>query len=166
MSKPEPRRVSEPEIKLAGLDDAETISGLIYDAFAPFRSEYTDGAFAYTTPNAEAIRPRFEEGPIWIAMLDGEAVGTVSGMPEDGRFYIRSMAIKPSTQRAGIGQKLLDALEAYARAEGFEKLFLYTTFVLPGAKQLYEKNGFNVLRETAPEEWYDMGGLEMEKKLV
>jgi hypothetical protein len=37
--------------------------------------------------------------------------------------------------------------------------------VLPGAKRLYEKNGFYVLRETPPEEWYDMGGLEMEKKL-
>jgi hypothetical protein len=30
---------------------------------------------------------------------------------------------------------------------------------------LYEKNGFYVLRETAPEEWFDMGGLEMEKDL-
>jgi hypothetical protein len=30
---------------------------------------------------------------------------------------------------------------------------------------LYEKNGFYVLRETPPEEWHDMGGLEMEKKI-
>jgi len=42
---------------------------------------------------------------------------------------------------------------------------LYTTFVLPGAKRLYEKNGFYVVRETEPEEWFGMGGLEMEKKI-
>ncbi|HKP68032.1 MAG TPA: GNAT family N-acetyltransferase, partial [Pyrinomonadaceae bacterium] len=138
----------------------------IYEAFAQFRSEYTDGAFEYTTPKAEAIRPRFDEGPIWIAELNGNAVGTVSGLPEGERFYIRSMAIKPSAQRLGIGQKLVDAFESYARENGFEKIFLYTTYVLPGAKHLYEKNGFYVLRETAPEEWYDMGGLEMEKVLL
>ncbi len=152
-------------LRLATADDSQTVSVLIYEAFAPFRSEYTDGAFEYTTPNADAIRPRFDEGPIWIAELDGEAVGTVSGLPEGDRFYVRSMAIKPSAQRAGIGQKLLDALESYARERGFEKLYLYTTYVLPGAKRLYEKNGFYVLRETDPEEWYDMGGLEMEKQL-
>ena len=86
-------------------------------------------------------------------------------MLDGDRFYIRSMAIKPTAQRNGVGQKLLDALESYAREQGFEKLFLYTTHVLPGAKRLYEKNGFYVLRETAPEEWHDMGGLEMEKQL-
>ena len=156
---------SEAIVRLATPDESETISDLIYEAFSPFRSEYTDGAFEYTTPKADAIRPRFDEGPIWIAELDGDAVGTVSGLPDGERFYMRSMAIKPSVQRGGIGQKLLDALEAYARGSGFEKLYLYTTYVLPGAKRLYEKNGFYVLRETAPEEWYDMGGLEMEKQL-
>jgi len=157
----------KPEVlvRLAVSDDAATVADLIYEAFAPFRSEYTDGAFEYTTPNADAIRPRFEEGPIWIAELNGDAVGTVSGLPDAGRFYIRSMAIKPSAQRGGIGQKLLDALESHAREAGFEKLYLYTTLVLPGAKRLYEKNGFYVLRETEPEEWFDMGGLEMEKRL-
>ena len=76
------------------------------------------------------------------------------------------MAIKPSIQRAGIGQRLLDTLDAFARDAGFMKLYLYTTHVLPGAKRLYEKNGFYVVRETAPEEWYGMGGIEMEKEIV
>jgi GNAT superfamily N-acetyltransferase len=158
--------VSELEIRLAGPDDSKTIADLIYAAFAPFESQYTEGAFEYTTPKADVIRPRFDEGPIWIAEVDGEAVGTVSGMFDGERFYIRSMAIKPSAQRGGIGQKLVDAFDSYARENGFEKIFLYTTFVLPGAKHLYEKNGFYVLRETAADEWYGMAGLEMEKELI
>ena len=157
--------MSEVAIRRANVDDSETIARLIYEAFAPFESEYTPGAFEYTTPKSDTIRPRFDEGPIWIASVDSEDVGTVSGMRDGDRFYIRSMAIKPTAQRGGIGQKLLDVLESHARSEGFEKLYLYTTFVLPGAKRLYEKNGFYVLRETPPEEWHDMGGLEMEKKL-
>ena len=152
-------------LRLATVEDSQTVADLIFEAFSPFRSEYTDGAFEYTTPKVDAIRPRFAEGPIWIAELNGEPVGTVSGLPEDGRFYIRSMAIKPSAQRGGIGQKLVDAFESYARDKGFEKIFLYTTYVLPGAKHLYEKNGFYVLRETPPEEWFGMAGLEMEKRI-
>jgi ribosomal protein S18 acetylase RimI-like enzyme len=157
---------SDVSLRLGIADDAQLVADLIGQAFAPFEREYTAGAFEYTTPKADAIRPRFEEGPVWIAEMDGEAVGTVSGMPDGERFYIRSMAIKPTAQRGGIGQRLLDELEKYAREKGFEKLYLYTTFVLPGAQRLYEKNGFYVLRETPPEEWYDMGGLEMEKSLV
>ena len=160
------KKASELKIRLAGADDSETIADLIYTAFAPFKSQYTSGAFEYTTPTADLIRPRFDEGPIWIAELNDEPVGTVSGMFDGERFYIRSMAIDPTAQRCGIGQKLVDTFESYARDKGFEKIFLYTTFVLPGAKHLYEKNGFYVLRETPPDEWFDMAGLEMEKDLI
>lgn len=153
------------EIRRATSDDAAIISTLIHEAFAPFEAEYTAEAFAYTTPPAEVIRERFVEGPIWVA-TDGELViGTVSGLPETNRFYIRSMAVKPMAQGGGVGQKLLTTLEEFARDAEYKMLYLYTTFVLPGAKRLYEKNGFYVLRETSPEEWCNMGGLEMEKIL-
>jgi len=100
-----------------------------------------------------------------LAFDGGDAVGTVTAFPEDERIYIRSMAVRPNAQGTGVGQALLETLESDARERGFEKLYLYTTFVLPGAQPLYEKNGFVVTRETAPEEWHDMGGIEMEKIL-
>lgn len=152
-------------IRRAVPDEAEEISHLIREAFAPFESQYTVDAFEHTMPSAETVRERFAEGPIWAALENDVMVGTVSGLPDGDRFYIRSMAVKPSAQRLGIGQRLLETLEAFAREAGFERLYLYTTFVLPGAKRLDENNGFYVLRETSPEEWCGMGGLEMEKKL-
>ena len=165
MSKPEAKKalVPEVEIRIAVLSDEAVIASLIFEAFLPFRDLYTPDAFDYTAATAERISERFVEGPMWLAYIDGEAVGTVSGLPEDDRFYIRSMAVKPVAQGKQVGQKLLDVLERHARKAGFEKLYLYTTFVLPGARPLYEKNGFYVVRETAPEEWFDMGGIEMEK---
>ena len=166
MSKPKAEKVSELELRLAKPGDEGIISSLIFDAFAPFRDQYTPDAFNCTAANVDMVRSRFVEGPIWLAYDGDEAVGTVSGLPEEERFYIRSMAVKPSAQGKRVGQKLLDALEAYARDDGFEKLYLYTTFVLPAARPLYEKNGFYVLRETPPEEWYGMGGIEMEKRLT
>lgn len=157
--------MSDLSIRLGAEGDAKIVAELIRDAFWPFRRHYTDGAFEYTTPGPDIIGGRFAEGPIWIAEADGLMVGTVSGLPEGERFYIRSMAVKSGMQGRGVGQRLLETLEAYARADGFEKLYLYTTFVLTGARRLYEKNGFYVVRETEPDEWYGVGGLEMEKYL-
>ena len=153
------------EIRRATPEDAPAISDILYAAFEPFKSEYTQDAFAYTTPGPDVIEPRFAEGPIWVATENGAMIGTVSGLPEEERFYIRSMAVRPGLQRSGVGQKLLETLEEFAVRQGYRRMYLYTTFVLPGAKRLYEKNGFYVLRETAPEEWFEMGGLEMEKEL-
>lgn len=154
------------EYRLARPDESEAISELLLESFGLFEAEYTPGAFEYTTPSTEVVRGRFEEGPIWVAM-DGDAmIGTVSGLPEPDRFYVRSMAVRPDAQGLRFGQRLLEILESFARGKGFERMYLYTTHVLPGAKRLYEKNGFYVLRETPPEEWFDMAGLEMEKKLM
>lgn len=165
MSRPRAEKASEHsvEIRLAAPGDEDTIASLIFEAFRPYRDEYTPDAFEYTAASADRIRERFPEGPIWLAYVADEAVGTVSGLPEPERFYIRSMAVKPDAQGGGVGQRLLEALEAHARKTGYERLYLYTTFVLPGARRLYEKNGFTVVRETQPEEWFDMAGLEMEK---
>jgi N-acetylglutamate synthase and related acetyltransferases len=160
-----PRYRAAVEIRRATVKDSNAISSLLLDAFGPFESGYTAEAFAYTTPPADVIRERFVEGPIWVVVNGDLIIGTVSGLPEPDRFYIRSMAVKPTAQGGGVGQKLLVTLEEFARNAGYSKLYLYTTFVLPGARRLYEKNGFYVLRETSPEEWCNMGGLEMEKEL-
>lgn len=167
MSTPRAKKVPrrEFEVRRATPDDARAISGILYAAFEPFKSEYTPDAFAYTTPGPDLIEPRFAEGPIWVAVENGRIIGTVSGLADGDRFYIRSMAVRPGLQRGGVGQALLETIEEFAARQGYRRLYLYTTFVLPGARRLYEKNGFYVLRETAPEEWFDMGGLEMEKEL-
>jgi GNAT superfamily N-acetyltransferase len=167
MSKPEAKKASAPdiEIRLAGPGDEETISRLLLEAFEPFREKYTPGGFADTVATDDVIRERLATAKIWIAFDGDHAVGTVTALPEPERIYIRSMAVTPRAQGCGVGQQLLAALEKDAQERGFKKLYLYTTFVLPGAQPLYEKNGFRVTRETAPEEWHDMGGVEMEKEL-
>ncbi|MEO7659423.1 MAG: GNAT family N-acetyltransferase [Pyrinomonadaceae bacterium] len=161
MTKPAHTRAFE--IRLARSDEAETVSRLLREAFGPYRSGYTVDAFEYTTPTAETIESRFAEGPIWLAVDGEEVIGTVSVMSDDGRLYIRSMAVTPTAQGRGVGRQLLETLESYAREKGFKKLYLYTTFVLPVARPMYEKNGFYVIRETPPEEWFGVGGIEMEK---
>lgn len=167
MSKPDLERALPREavaVRLASAADSVEISRVLLEAFSPHREHYTDDAFAAVTPSAEKIELRFAEGPIWIAEIDGKAVGTVSLTTEPDGLYIRSMAVTPSAQGRGIGHLLLDAIDEHI-GEDAGRVFLYTTYFVAGAKELYEKHGFKWVRDTLAEEWYGTRGLEMDRNL-
>ena len=54
-------------------------------------------------------------------------------MPEAGMALYSQHGGAADGQGLGIGHKLMDAIEEYAIANGFETLFLYTTYFSPGA---------------------------------
>lgn len=153
------------QVRLAGIEEAGIIAEIIRQAFGPLENDYTPESFAIVTPPTEEIALRFDEGPIWVALKDGEIVATVSVVPEPEWLYIRSMAVSPSVQGLGVGGKLLEAVEVYAIENGFERLFLYTTNFSANAIRLYERNGFELNRFTTAEEWFGTAGRAMEKKI-
>lgn len=168
MSEATRKKATRPDnvgIRLATPDDSAAISEVLRDAFGPFREIYSTEAFPVVTPGAEEIEKRFEEGPQWVAVDDENVVGTVSVTFEPEGLYIRSMAVRPSEQGRGIGHKLLDAIDDYAADGDVKRIFLYTTYFVPGAKELYEKHDFKWVRDTPPEEWYGTPGLEMDKSI-
>lgn len=154
------------QIKIASPDEAGEIAALLREAFAEFETLYTPGAFAATVPDAEAIRRRFdeEEGVIWTALKNKKIVGTVSTVVDGEKLYVRSMAVSPSAQGAGVGRRLLEAVERFAIENQFEKLFLYTTLFLTSAIRLYEQNGFE-RGEVRTDEFFGTPWFPMEKKL-
>jgi predicted N-acetyltransferase YhbS len=152
-------------IRLAMPADADSISKVLFEAFGAHRENYTPEAFEKVTPKADEIRVRFEEGPQWVAEIDGRIVGTVSVTTEPEGLYIRSMAVSPSVQGLGVGHKLMDAVNELADASDHERIFLYTTYFVPGAKQFYESHGYKWVRDTTAEEWFGTPGLEMDRIL-
>jgi GNAT superfamily N-acetyltransferase len=130
------------EIRLARLDECEGIAALLDEAFREHRPEYTTGAYAATTPTAETLRGRFDEGPVWVALRGGEIVGTVAAVIREGSLYVRSMAVLPTARGGRIGTRLLDRAEEYARVHGITRLYLSTTPFLHRAISLYRSYGF------------------------
>src|SRR5204863_807321 len=106
-------------------------------AFALYKDQYTPGAFAATTPGAEVIAQRFSEGPLWVAEMGGTIVGTASAVPTGTGLYVRSVAVAPAARGQRLGARLMRVVEAYVRAEGFQRLFLSTTPALTSAIQMY-----------------------------
>lgn len=151
-------------IRTARPADAAGIARVLREAFSPFEKLYTPAAFDATILDTRRVRERFTDaGRIWVAVENKRAVGTVSAVDEGERLYIRSMAVSPAAQGAGIGQRLLGEIERFALKKGFASLFLYTTPFLNGAIRLYEKNGF--VRGADVDGFFGTPLLELEKRL-
>ncbi len=132
----------QPEIRRAAPEDAPAIANLLHESFAAFRPLYTEGGFSATTLTAQQVLERMREGPIWVALRDGQVLGTVAIVVKGKSAHIRGMAVLPSERGTGIGAKLLRRVENWAIDAECVRLFLSTTPFLSEAIRLYERFGF------------------------
>jgi putative acetyltransferase len=131
------------EIRLATTDAAAAIASVLFQSFIEYKSAYTPAAFAATCPDIEQIKIRLNEGPVWVALLNGTVVATVSAVVQGESTYVRGMAALPEARGLQIGKLLMTEVEAFAAARGCKRLFLSTTPFLTRAIALYERLGFN-----------------------
>jgi putative acetyltransferase len=151
------------EIRLATIEDSEAIAAVLKAAFAEFEMLYTAEGFRATTPDAEQVRHRMAEGPVWVA-LDGDIiVGTCSAIGRATSLYIRGMAVLTSARGRKVGEQLLSHIESYARASAFNGLLLSTTPFLHKAIALYERFGFRRIA-SGPTELFGTALFTMEKR--
>ena len=82
-------------------------------------------------------------GRIFLAVQGGRPVGCCALVAMGpGEFEVAKMAVTESSQRSGIGRRLLDRVISEARAAGAHRLFLETNRKLGTAVRLYESLGF------------------------
>jgi len=84
-------------------------------------------------------------GNFWLALADGEVVGTVGLLDIGGaRGALRKMFLRATHRgpRLGIAQHLLETLLQWCRARALREVYLGTTAVFLAAHRFYERNGF------------------------
>lgn len=91
-------------------------------------------------------------GGYFVAEAAGEVVGGIGvevfpGFPACGE--IQKLYLRDDWKGHGVGQALLDHLEAYARSLGMERLYLETHSNLRAAVRFYEKNGYRPIPRPA-----------------
>ena len=84
----------------------------------------------------------------WIAERNGEIAGSVF-LVRAGKTtgQLRMLYVEPSARGLGIGQSLVTACIADARAKGYKKLMLWTNDILVSARKIYIAAGFRLIRE-------------------
>jgi GNAT superfamily N-acetyltransferase len=156
--------VLQLEIRRAGPEDAAVVARVLQESFAEFKPLYSDGGFGATTPRAEQVLARMREGPVWLALHEGVALGTVAIVVRGASAYIRGMAVLPAARGSGTGSALLQHAENWAVKAGCARLFLSTTPFLGAAIRLYERFGFH-FTDDETRELFGTPLLTMEKNI-
>ena len=90
----------------------------------------------------------------WIAERDGANVGSVflvqarhekTHKPIDGVAQLRMLLIEPSARGLGLGVRLVDECERFARQAGYKKIVLWTNSLLLAARGIYTKAGYRLV---------------------
>ena len=86
-----------------------------------------------------------DERTTLLALRGSEAVGLITSARDDdhpSRYDVYAMWVTPEVRRAGLGRRLLDEVEAWARAAGAGTLRLSVTNRAEAAQALYRSAGF------------------------
>lgn len=94
------------------------------------------------------------DGNFWVALSDGEAVGTISLLDiGNGQGALRKMFVKASFRghEFGVSRLLLDTLLHWSVSRNLRTIYLGTTASYLAAHRFYEKNGFTeTMRSNLP----------------
>ena len=88
----------------------------------------------------------------WIAEQDGGNVGCVflvqarDESPQqavvEGTAQLRMLLVEPTARGLGIGARLVDECERFARGRGYRRIVLWTNSVLLAARAIYKRAGY------------------------
>ena len=128
---------SEVTVRPATARDAESISRMLLETFSVYRNNYAPDAASILTPTAEQIEVRLEEGPIWVAEIEGQIVGSVSLRTESAGLCIKCAAVRKEARGRGVWLKLLGAVNEFAEVGDTEANLVghfYTELIYAGDK--------------------------------
>ncbi len=66
--------------------------------------------------------------------------------PAPGELLMDGIAVHPEARGKGVGGRLLGEVVAYAAAHGFDRVRLDVIDTNPGARKLYDRNGFRAVK--------------------
>jgi N-acetylglutamate synthase-like GNAT family acetyltransferase len=126
-------------------EDHDAVVALVGDVLAEH---------AFALPGSRLERD-LEHADFWVAELDGAVVGTVAVRPKEAKTCeLKRLYVSRAARGRGVGTALYAHAEAFARAQGYERIWLDSSRRFAEARRLYEKNGFTLIEEL-DNEWCD-----------
>jgi GNAT superfamily N-acetyltransferase len=125
-------------IRQATEDDAATLLRITVAAYQHYVARIGRAPAPMEADYDEATRL----GQGWVAELDGEIVGLLILIPQDGYLLLENIAVLPGMQGRGLGARLLSFTEERAAALGLPEVRLYTNQAMTENIAYYPRHGY------------------------
>ncbi len=124
-------------LRNAGSADISAIVDLINRAFAVEKFFKTGERI-----DATGLTEMMNSGEFLLLESVGALIACVFVRITGERAYAGTLAVEPSQQRSGIGRRMMQEAENYARVQGCEVLDIRIVNVRPELSEIYTKLGF------------------------
>ena len=132
--------------KATGIRVYRATDSQIEVAYAIVKEYYEAAAVVAREDAAKFAEEYFADGAgVWLAQGDDRVVGCIALRKLAGREgcgEIKRLYVRRESRGSGVADRLLQALEEYAKAFGYEWLYLDTAADMKAAARFYEKKGF------------------------
>lgn len=135
-------------IRRALRQDADAMYALQQRAFAEEGRRCGTRDILPLMEQATAIAEHIAHHVALVATEGDVLVGGIRGIVEQGVCTVRGLVVEPTRQGAGLGTRLLRALEA--EVASVSRIDLTTNTVMEGNVPFYERHGYAVVDRTSP----------------
>lgn len=151
---PKPIPAKSFEVRPATADDAAAIIDVILDAGSMFRSIGMDAVSDNPPPTVEDIADQIKTGKAWVATSAGDVIGCILVHVVDGDAHIDQVSTARAHAGRGIGRRLIEQAETWARSVGHQQVTLTTFTEVAWNAPYYRSLGYHSIAE-------DMLGAEL-----
>lgn len=152
------------ELRLAQPEELEAVGEMTLAAYEEFLTGAEDD---YRLHLRDAAR-RAREAELWVAVEDGDLLGTVTHCPPGSRWRelaagedegeFRMLAVHPDRRGRGAGAALAGLCEERARAEGATRMVLSSLDRMATAHRIYGRLGYT---RTPDLDWSPADGVHL-----
>lgn len=133
-------------IRKATLEDAPSIAAIMQEAFKKYMLDTgLSGTMDALTEGLENIEADILEKEVYIALIDGNPVGTIriKFLP-DNTAYISRFGVRLDYHNIGIGKALMNLADKIIKSRGVKKVYLHTASKYRDLIRFYYGRGFYV----------------------
>jgi ribosomal protein S18 acetylase RimI-like enzyme len=129
---------SRLELRPAVAADVPELAALAVAAYAAYVPRLGRPPAPMTADYAGSVA----RGEVWVAVHGGAIVGLIVLVPRPDHLLLENVAVRPASQRAGVGSRLLELAERHARRLGLAEVRLYTNAAMTENLGYYARRGY------------------------
>ena len=143
--------------------------GRITELHATYYSKQSGFGLYFETKVASELTDflnRYDESKdgIWLALSSDNIIGSIiidEINVKEKDAHLRWFIVSPEFQNKGIGKNLIQKAIEFCKNKNYSSIYLWTFQGLEEARQIYEKNGFEMIEQMEGNQW---GEIVVEQK--